>query len=319
MPKSTTTKSLFLKDESSFGGLSKITGALHLINSQNALDCLAREINEIARRARVSRQSELCRKASAAVLHLPVSDSLRGIAEFYASLSQRADNDEFRHALARRADGADPSYLARVILELACTYDYEGNVPEALWYYVEATKAATGTDSLTAVQAAAGMTLLRSDDGDHLGALQEFKRLFPIIRSVSHTYSHVYYEYANNLAVVLSKAGRIEEARHAVRVALASPLAPRFPEWSETASEIEEAARKESPKSAPTLKIAVAASSARLREAQHLRAAKPPRVLFVAVIKFVNTPVTVPPRYSNSHSVSLLGRYVKTVRIRDRP
>src|SRR5262249_10121440 len=135
------------------------------------------------------------------------------------------------------------------------------------------------------------------------------QRVFPTIRSTSHTYPHIYYEYANNLAVVLTRARRIEEARRAVRVALASPLAPRFPEWSETAREIEEAARKEPPKSAPTLKIAVATLSARSRQAQRLRAAKPQRVLFVAIIKLVSTAAPVPPRYSNSHSVSLLDRY----------
>jgi tetratricopeptide (TPR) repeat protein len=247
VPRRTTTRSLSLNDESSFVGLSKIAGALHLVNSQSALDSIAREMIEIARRARLSLDMELCSKASSAVLALPLSEGLRSVAEVYDDLSCRAvmfDARGFRQALARRASSIERPYIARVIVEIAQTYDLEGDLSEALRYYVEAMKAAKGTDGLAAVHAAANMALLRSDDGDHHGALRELERLFPIIGSTSYACPHLYYSYANNRAVVLSRAGRTEEARRSIRVALASPLAPRFPEWRDTAREIEEAARR---------------------------------------------------------------------------
>jgi tetratricopeptide (TPR) repeat protein len=323
MPKSTTTKSLFLKDESSFGGLSKITGALELVNSQNTLDSLAREINEIARRARVSRQKELCSKASAAVLGLQVSKGLRGVAEFYASLSQQdgvSDTRRFRQELARKADTAEPAFLGRVILEIACTYDCEGDLSEARRYYLEAAKAAGATDRLTSVQAAANTAVLRSEYGDHLGALQDMWRLFPVIKIASHTYPHIYYKYANNLAVVLSRAGRTDNSRRAIQVALASPLAPRFPEWHETAREIEEAARKEPRRNSPTLRITAAevrrpaANQAPIRKTRDRN-----RILFIAVARRAKNAADNPIVSKNRRITSLLQRYVKTVRIRDRP
>jgi tetratricopeptide (TPR) repeat protein len=324
MPKSTNAKSLFLKDDSSFGGLSRIAGAL-LITSQNALDCLAREINEIARRARVSRQWELCNKASSAVLSMPVSQGLRGVADFYANLSRHGDTPEFRKSLDGRADRAEPPYVARIILALGCTYDLEGSLSEALRYYVEAAKAANGTDSLTAVQAAASMAVIRSEYGDHLGSLRDMRDLFSVIGSISHTYPHVYYEYANNLAVVLSRAGRTEEARQAIKVAVASPLAPQFPEWHDTAREIEEAARKEPRRESPTFRITAAevrrpaANQAPLRKTPLRKTRNRQSIFLIAVAGRAKPAIDARIVSKNRRITSLLQRYVKTVRIRDRP
>jgi tetratricopeptide (TPR) repeat protein len=218
-----------------------------------------------------------------------------------------------------KIDAADPAYLARAILELACSYDHEGNLPEALRYYVEATEAAIGTDRLAGVHAAASTAVLRSDEGDHAGALRDLHRLSCVIRSISHAYPHVYYEYANNLAVVLTRTGRIKEARQAIQVALASPLAPRYPEWHDTAREIEEAARTEPHRVTPTIKIAAATLAARPKQALHRLTKRPRRVLFIARVRFDLTGTEVPLRFSSRNIVSLLDRYVKTVRIRDRP
>jgi hypothetical protein len=91
MPKSATAKGAMLNNESLLAGLSRITAAVQLVNSQEALDSAAREIIEIARRARVSREMELCNRASSAVLALPASGSLRSVAEFYAGHQEYVD------------------------------------------------------------------------------------------------------------------------------------------------------------------------------------------------------------------------------------
>jgi tetratricopeptide (TPR) repeat protein len=322
MHRSTTIKSLFLKDESSFCGLSKIAGALHLVNSQNALDCLANELNHIARRARISRETELCSRASAAVLCLPVSRDLRGVAEFYGFLSQQEpvfDTRVVRSELVRQADAARPAFLARVIQEIALTYDGEGNLQEALRYYAEASRAASGTDSLMSFQTTASTAVLRSLGGDNQRALRDLQRLFPVVRSISHAYPEIYYKYANNLAVVLSGAGRIEESRRVIQVALASPLATRFPEWHDTAREIEEAARSEPHRSAPTLKIAAASLPLRHKKQRPLPVKKPRSLPPICIVRFDLTGTEARFRFSSRNVVSLLERYVKTVRIRDRP
>src|SRR5215467_11292156 len=106
MHKSAVTNSLFLNDESSLGELSKIAGALNLVRSQGALDDIAHQIIEIARRARLSRQPELCHRASRLLLSLPASPRLRAVGEYYNSFSQpfaTLDIETLRNAIARTA------------------------------------------------------------------------------------------------------------------------------------------------------------------------------------------------------------------------
>jgi hypothetical protein len=50
---------------------------------------------------------------------------------------------------------------------------------------------------------------------------------------------YAYYDYLNTLAVELGEVGRLEEARNASRIALATRFASAYPEWRETREEIE--------------------------------------------------------------------------------
>jgi hypothetical protein len=185
MPNSTTIKSLLLKGESSFIGLPEIAVALNCVKSQRALDYIAREVIEIARRARLSRHSELYREASSLAASLPASHGLRRIAQCYSTLScQTLDIDKIREALVRTADNVDAQYVPRVILETGITYDLQGDLSEAMRYYVEAGRAAAGVDALVSVQAAENIAVLRDLYGDHAGAAQQLDGLSPVIRSL---------------------------------------------------------------------------------------------------------------------------------------
>jgi hypothetical protein len=64
------------------------------------------------------------------------------------------------------------------------------------------------------------------------------------MRSFATSFPSDYCDYLNNLAYELGQVGRIEEARAAINVALRSPYADRFPDWHETAQEIETMRRR---------------------------------------------------------------------------
>jgi len=85
---------------------------------------------------------------------------------------------------------------------------------------------------------------MRSFEGDHAGSLADLERLFPVMRSFATSYPEDYRYYLNNLAYELGQVGRLEEARAAINVALRSPYADRFPDWAETAQEIETMRRR---------------------------------------------------------------------------
>ncbi|HSO75934.1 MAG TPA: hypothetical protein VLU47_13955, partial [Blastocatellia bacterium] len=80
--------------------------------------------------------------------------------------------------------------------------------------------------------------IVRSLDGDHKGALDHFESLRPLVCQVAKRQPFYFYKYHNALAVELSETGRIEEAKVCSGIALASPFAHAYPEWSETRDEI---------------------------------------------------------------------------------
>jgi hypothetical protein len=62
--------------------------------------------------------------------------------------------------------------------------------------------------------------------------------MFPLARTASSLQPYAYYDYLNSLAVELCEAGRVEEARSASAITLASPFASAYPVWRETFDEI---------------------------------------------------------------------------------
>src|ERR1700752_2833004 len=121
MHTSTINKSLFLKRESSFQGLSEIVGTLRFVNSQKALDQMARDVVEIARQARLLRHAQMSIEASSLLVSLPASQRLRGIVEYYDVLPRTAPQADFemiRKTLFRTADSVESIYIPRIILEI---------------------------------------------------------------------------------------------------------------------------------------------------------------------------------------------------------
>jgi hypothetical protein len=314
----TTIKSLFLKRESSFFESARIVDALCYVKSQTALDHIAREAIELARDAWMLRERDLRNLASNVVLALDVSPKLHVVAQHYKSLKHdesNADSDSATKTLIHAADRCPAEYTARILLAAGKARHGAGDHSEALRYYAEACKSARGNDTLSQMYAVWNVAMVDYDCGLHRNGLSKFEGLLPLVRALSHRYPVLYYDYLNNLAALLIENGRTEESRRAIRVAMTSPFADRFPEWRETEREIEEAAKQEPRKCAPTGKILASARPERVAK----KLPKPPRVFVVIIVGPVRISNLLSLRNSDQHVVSLLERYVKTVRIRDRP
>ena len=255
MTSSASVRNLVLKGGSSFAGLAEVVCALRRVKSQHELESAALQLLDLARTARLVRHPQMCNNASNTVLNLPVSPVLHVAADYYRTISREEfDTVRARSALVRAADNVPPEFRARIIFQVGRGYELEGNIDEAARYYIEAAQAARGLDPLSRVHALCNLADLRSEEGDNARAVAHFESLSPIVRALSQVYSVTYCDYLNNFAVVLSRAGLVDEARRNLRTALASPFAPRFPEWQQTEREIEEAATKELRKSPPTLR-----------------------------------------------------------------
>ena len=85
------------------------------------------------------------------------------------------------------------------------------------------------------------LAIIRSVEGDHAGSLQAFRSLWPVVRVAARQHPQLFAAYHNALAVELSELGHRDEARAAISVALASPIAHAYPEFQATAAEIAQA------------------------------------------------------------------------------
>jgi len=212
----------------------------HISTFEN-LESLGWQLASIARQARTARQMDAVEEACQLIIGLPLSDRLKAIARYYQteSLLTRGDYSAARHALERIVEEATPHYRARALQSIGATYTLSREADAALPFYLAAAKTARDVDAFIFAGSQKEMAIIRSFHGDHKQALTDLERLFPLVRALARLYPAFYYDYLNSLAVELGEVGRVTEANAALSIALASPFAPAYPEWTETRTELE--------------------------------------------------------------------------------
>ncbi len=202
---------------------------------------LGRRLAAITRHALLSRQMDVVEQVSRIMLALPISDELRNLGLYYQaiSLNRQKDFDQARQLLESIIEKATPAYRARALQCIGATYFESGQPDAAMPFYLAAGKIASDKDPLTFVEAALQIAIIKSIHGDHNQALEDIEKLFPLIRVIGKHYPVAYYDFLNSLAVELGEVGRVNEAKAACSIALASPFAPAYPEWTETRGELE--------------------------------------------------------------------------------
>jgi len=299
--------------------LAKVIAASTRFASRSELEAIGRQLVDIARQARASRRTDLLEIASQAILSLPLAFDIHAAGLCYAAYCQhrRGEVEESRTVLSRVADSPASGFRERAIFELGSTYFEQGDIAQAIYFYLEAGKAAKQTDPIIYVHSLWTLAACRGVIGDHRRASSELEQLFPLVRSLSGIYPSLYFNYLNSLAVEFCEVGRIAEANNAIGVALASPFADRYPEWTETKREVAQKA-KEGRKS-PALIIAVPSA---LPEAAPDATAQPSRnatsVSMVELgLRFCSeVPASASILESQLAVIPILERYVKCARIR---
>jgi tetratricopeptide (TPR) repeat protein len=240
----------------------------HSIYIPESFQNLGRQLEGIARHAYIARQIDAVEQASRIMLDLPGSSQLKSVARHYQALcaKQKGDFDGARKLLERVVEEAPLQYKTRALQAIGATYHEQGEIDAALPFYIAAGKAAIDCDPITLCGSQKMIAIVRSIHGDHKQALDDFERLFPLIRAIGKYYPAFYYEYLNGLAVELGEVGRLDEARNVCQIALASPFAPAYPEFAETRDELEAkrtsatpsivALSQASPKAKPTYSLA---------------------------------------------------------------
>jgi tetratricopeptide (TPR) repeat protein len=212
---------------------------------------LGNRLVALVRHAYALRQMRAVEVTSQLLLNLPLGKEYENVGRYYQALCiyRRGQFGEARILLEQIAGELPLRFRGKALLAAATTNYESGDLKSCFLLNVEASRAAAYQDSYdpqTVVTSQRNLAVLKSLDGDHRGALADLERLFPLARALGRWQPYLYYEHLNSISVELMEAGRLEEARNASRIALASPFAPAYPEWRETREEIELRGRRAS-------------------------------------------------------------------------
>lgn len=227
-------------------GLIQHIVASHLaqtVHSQEAFLKLANALIQSAEQAYMLRDVNALHEVSSVLMNLPI-DGARQIGLYYYALAinRKGHGVEAEGLLEAVADKAPVTYRARALQTLGGNWHDKGLLDEAARFQFEALRVASDKNAhglQTTLLAHLEISHVKSDTGDHKGALAILESLSPLVQIVSRQNPLYFYFYHNELAVEFGELNRISEAEAASAIALASPFASAYPEWAETRQELE--------------------------------------------------------------------------------
>ena len=148
------------------------------------------------------------------------------------------DQDKAKRMFERAVDTAPDKYKAKVILSLAAVLCNTQAYDAALHFYNETIKVVPLSSS--SVHAIRTIAIIKGMEGHHHASLRDLESLYALSKYAA---PHIYFDYLNSLAVEFGEVGRKDEARNIMRLVLASPFTFAYPEWRETAEDLQPSRR----------------------------------------------------------------------------
>jgi tetratricopeptide (TPR) repeat protein len=215
------------------------------LKTNQALADFVAKLASVADDAHQIRQFEVVGHVGRLLLNLPLFRHLESVGLYYEALSlnqgTRGDTVSAGSIFHQIADIGPLHYRARAMLALGANSFTAGDRQTAMSFYREVMRIVTRRrvfDPATLYTASRMTAVIKGMEGDHRGAAADLGRMLPLARMASSVQPYAYYDYLNTLAVELLELGRIEPARRASEIAVASPFANAYPEWHETRNEI---------------------------------------------------------------------------------
>jgi len=186
----------------------------------------------VGERAYAFRQFHLVREVGEGLSRLPFRD-FQAVGHYFLAVASNScgqgDQQEARKLFELVADTASSKYKAKAILSLAGVSANTGNYDAELYYFSESLKASQ--DIATTLVSHRGIAVYKAREGNHRHAIRDLENLASLIK---HAPASAYFDYLNSYAVELGTAGRLTEACDVIKVVMASPFSPFYPEWQET-------------------------------------------------------------------------------------
>jgi len=208
-----------------------------------AQDELAVRLAAICEQFYLNRAMEPLAEAAQLLMGLP-GERARAAGRYYQALVhiRQGEHGEAVTLLESVAScEAAPKFRARAIHSLGVIHRREGDRTEAARLYHQAASLA-GKDCITIIRAGMTLSELSTSAGDHESSLAHLRAIRPAVELAARVAPFYLPGWCNDVAIDLAGLGRLDEARRFAAFAIASPFARAYPEWAETAQEIEQQA-----------------------------------------------------------------------------
>jgi hypothetical protein len=199
---------------------------------------LGNKLIQLGEQAHAFRQFDRVREIGQVLSSIPIKD-YQAIGNYFLAVAANSmgngDQDTAQKLFEIAAQTAPDKYKGRAIMSLAALSAHKQDFANELYFFQESLKA--GKDLYTILKAHKGIAVIQAREGYHKHSLKYLESFLPLIR---YAEPHVYSDYLNSYAVELGEAGRAYEARNVSNLVIASPFAPAYPEWQETAKDLKE-------------------------------------------------------------------------------
>jgi hypothetical protein len=200
-----------------------------LISGRLSFEELGNKVVRIAELAQAFRQYDRVKEAAQVLINIPIKQ-YQSIGYYYLGLCQYRCGQNPQEIFERVADDAPTVYRVRALQSLAAIEARKQDYASELYFFIESLKVSPSIDSLRSIG------VVKAKEGFHHSAVKDLENLLPIAK---YAPPHNYFAYLNSLAIELGEVGRKDEARHIARHVLASPFIQAYPEWVETAVELQ--------------------------------------------------------------------------------
>jgi hypothetical protein len=198
-----------------------------------------------ARQAYYIRDYSKVAQYSKELLNLSPRSEYAGLYFQALSISQHGsgNNQETEQAYQMLAQDAPPAVQSAAILALGLKALSSNQLDDAKKLLTESYRISVVNNCapITAVQTKSALSNLYSLQGNHQASALILEGLLPDILILGKAFPAFSGVEFNNYAYELNQLGQFQKATQIINTALSSPYASAYPEWQETAREIEEA------------------------------------------------------------------------------
>jgi hypothetical protein len=198
-----------------------------------------------ARQAYYQRNYHQVADYSEKLLNLSPRSEFAGLYFQTLSISQHGSGAslETQSRYERLAKEAPPAIQAAAILALGLKALKSNQLDEAKRLLTESYRASVVNNCapITAIQTQSALSTLCSLQGNHQTSAQMLEQLLPDILILGKAFPAYMGVELNNYAYELSQLGEFRKASQLIDSVLSSPYASAYPEWQETAEEIQQA------------------------------------------------------------------------------